>query len=95
MLVVEVFGDGPGEAQAVEVLVPRPISSRMTSERSVALLRMLAVSVISTMKVDWPRESVVGADAGEDAVDEADGGAVGGDEAADLGQQAIRATWRM
>jgi hypothetical protein len=38
-----------------KVLVPRPISSRMTRLRSVALLRMLAVSFISTMKVDWPR----------------------------------------
>src|SRR5579885_3225628 len=32
--------------------VPRPISSRTTSERSVALWMMLAVSFISTMKVD-------------------------------------------
>ena len=35
--------------------VPRPISSRMTNERSEALLMILAVSFISTMKVDWPR----------------------------------------
>ena len=36
------------------VLVPLPISSRMTSERGVAWFRMAAVSTISTMKVDWP-----------------------------------------
>ncbi len=48
-------------AQASEmpsnVLVPRPISSRMTRLRGVALFRMLAVSVISTMNVLWPRLS--------------------------------------
>lgn len=36
--------------------VPRPISSRMTRDFSVAWFRMRAVSLISTMKVDWPRE---------------------------------------
>ena len=35
--------------------VPRPISSRMTRLRDVALCRMFAVSCISTMNVDWPR----------------------------------------
>ncbi len=39
-----------------KVEVPRPISSRMTRLRAVALLGMLAVSFISTMKVDWPLE---------------------------------------
>ena len=39
------------------VAVPRPTSSRMISERSVALLRMFAVSCISTMNVDSPRAS--------------------------------------
>ncbi len=34
--------------------MPRPISSRMTSEREVARLRMAAVSTISTMKVERP-----------------------------------------
>ena len=47
-------------AQAMErpskVLVPRPISSRSTRLRGVALRRMLAVSIISTMKVEMPRE---------------------------------------
>ncbi len=38
-----------------KVEVPRPISSRTIRLRGVAWLRMLAVSVISTMKVDWPR----------------------------------------
>ena len=38
-----------------KVDVPRPISSRTTSERRVALWRMAAVSVISTMKVERPR----------------------------------------
>ena len=37
------------------VAVPRPISSRITRLREVALCRMFAVSCISTMKVDWPR----------------------------------------
>ena len=35
--------------------VPRPISSRITSERGVAWFRMAAVSTISTMKVERPR----------------------------------------
>ena len=38
-----------------KVAVPRPISSRMTRLRDVAVCRMFAVSCISTMKVDWPR----------------------------------------
>ena len=38
-----------------KVAVPRPISSRMTSERAVAWFRMPAVSTISTMKVERPR----------------------------------------
>src|SRR5215472_3813787 len=46
-------------AQAIDnpskVAVPRPISSKMTSARSPAWLRMAAVSTISTMKVEWPR----------------------------------------
>ena len=37
-----------------KVLVPRPISSMRTRECSVALCRMLAVSSISTMKVERP-----------------------------------------
>ena len=36
------------------VLVPRPISSNSTRLRGVRLLRMAAVSFISTMKVDSP-----------------------------------------
>ena len=45
----------------------------MTSERSVAWLRMAAVSTISTMKVERPRAQVVGgADAREQAIDDAD-----------------------
>ena len=39
-----------------KVLVPRPISSSRTSERGERLFRMVAVSSISTMKVDSPRE---------------------------------------
>ena len=69
------------------VLVPRPISSRMISESAVALRRMFAVSLISTMKVLWPPGQIVRrADAGEDAVDDADRRAVRGHEAADLRQ---------
>ena len=36
--------------------VPRPISSRSTSERDERLCRIMDVSSISTMKVDSPRE---------------------------------------
>ena len=46
-------------AQAIDrpskVAVPRPISSRITSARSPAWLRIAAVSTISTMKVERPR----------------------------------------
>src|SRR6187200_1632962 len=42
-----------------KVEVPRPISSRIMRLRSVALLTMLAVSFISTMKVDCPRENTI------------------------------------
>ena len=45
-------------AQAIEspskVDVPRPISSRIRRLLGVAFLKILATSVISTMKVDWP-----------------------------------------
>ena len=37
------------------VLVPRPISSKRTSDLSVTLLRMAADSSISTINVDSPR----------------------------------------
>ena len=36
------------------MLVPRPISSRITRDRGVAWFKMAAVSTISTMNVDWP-----------------------------------------
>ena len=52
---VQMLDRRPGDRQAVEGRVPRPISSRMTKERSVAWLRMAAVSTISTMKVERPR----------------------------------------
>ena len=38
------------------VLVPRPISSSTIRLRDVALFKMFAVSVISTMNVDCPRD---------------------------------------
>ena len=38
------------------VLVPRPISSSTIRLRGVALFKMFAVSVISTMNVDCPRD---------------------------------------
>ena len=38
-----------------KVEVPRPTSSSRIRERAVALLRMFAVSFISTRKVLWPR----------------------------------------
>ena len=37
-----------------KVEVPRPISSRISRDWAVACFRMEAVSLISTMKVDWP-----------------------------------------
>ena len=37
-----------------KVEVPRPISSRIRSDAAVACLRIEAISLISTMKVDWP-----------------------------------------
>ena len=37
--------------------MPRPISSRITRLRGVAVLRIRAVSVISTMNVLWPRDN--------------------------------------
>ena len=42
-------------ARPSRVAVPRPISSTTTSERGPARLRMAAVSIISTMKVERPR----------------------------------------
>ena len=45
----------PRDAQAVEVAVPRSISSRTTRLFDVAPLRICAVSCISTMNVDCPR----------------------------------------
>ena len=39
-----------------KVLVPRPISSRISRECRVAWRRMSATSVISTMKVDCPAD---------------------------------------
>ena len=54
----------------------------------VAVLRIRAVSVISTMNVLWPRvSSSLAPDAGEDAVGHADRGLAGGHEAADLRHQ--------
>ena len=45
-------------AQAMDrpskVEVPRPTSSRISRLLGVANFRMVAISVISTMKVDWP-----------------------------------------
>ncbi len=38
-----------------KVAVPRPTSSRITRLSALAWWRMLAVSIISTMKVDSPR----------------------------------------
>ncbi len=54
--IVQKFGHRPGDAHAVKVLVPRPISSRITRLRPVALCRILAVSCISTIKVLCPWE---------------------------------------
>ena len=53
----DVISVGPNGGNPANPLpTPRPISSRMMSERWVALLRMFAVSFISTMKVLCPRE---------------------------------------
>jgi hypothetical protein len=52
-LVVQVRGDAEARARPSKVLVPRPISSISTSECGVAVCRICAASVISSMKVDW------------------------------------------
>ena len=78
------------------MLVPRPISSISTRLRAVALLRILAVSVISTIKVERPESEIIRRpDAGEDAVDGADAGAVGGHEAPIWASSTMSAVWRM
>ena len=53
-LLDQLAGDRPGQGRPSKVEVPRPISSISTRLCSVALCRMLAVSVISTMKVERP-----------------------------------------
>ena len=95
--VVQVLGDGPGDGEAVEGAGAAADLVEDDSERSVAWLRMMAVSLISTMKVDWPRGEVVGgADAGEDAVDEAERGATRPGRRRRSGPSAtISAIWRM
>jgi len=61
-------------AQAIGYTIVRcwcraPISSRISKLRVVAWWRMLAVSIISTIKVDCPSmDLILGADAGEYAV---------------------------
>ena len=53
--IVEVLGDRPGDRQAVE---GRRAAADLVEDhqaRRVAWWRMLAVSIISTMKVEWPR----------------------------------------
>ena len=76
--------------------MPRPISSRMTRLRGVALLRMLAASVISTMNVLWPAAQLVaGADAREDAIGQADLGLAAGTKLPIWASSVSSATWRM
>src|SRR5450755_3884603 len=64
------------------VAVPRPTSSRTMSDDDVALLRMFAVSCISTMNVDSPRARW--SDAREDAIENAECRFRGGDKTAGL-----------
>ena len=53
--------------------MPRPISSRITSERGPAWFRIAAVSTISTMKVERPRaRSSAAPTRREDGIDDAD-----------------------
>ncbi len=53
--VMEVFRDTPGDGQAVECGGAAPDFVENHEAAAVALLRMFAVSFISTMKVDCPR----------------------------------------
>ena len=54
---MEVFGDGPGDGETVEGGgAAADLVEDDERSLSVAWLRMRAVSLISTMKVDWPRE---------------------------------------
>ena len=41
-------------AKPSKVEVPRPISSRISSDRAVAFFKISATSDISTINVDWP-----------------------------------------
>ena len=67
--------------------MPRPISSRMTSACGPAWLRIAAVSIISTMKVERPRaRSSAAPTRREQAVDDADMGGARRHVGADLGE---------
>ena len=68
-----------------KVEVPRPISSKISSECAVACRRISATSLISTMKVDWPpaRSSLAPIRVKMRSTT-ADAGGAGGNERADL-----------
>ena len=88
-------GSGPrysamaqARARPSSVEVPRPISSRMTSGSAGGVVEDVGGLGHFDHEGGLAAGEVVGgADAGEDAVDEADGGGLGGDEGAGLGHQ--------
>jgi hypothetical protein len=59
----------------------------MTRLRDVAVLRILAVSTISTMNVLWPRQFIAGTDASKDSIGDPDFADSAGTKRTGLGQQ--------
>ena len=84
--VVDVLGDRPGQRDAVEGAGAAADLVEDHQAAGVALFRMLAVSVISTMKVLWPRLSSSVAPTRAKRRSTMPIRAAGGDEAADLRQ---------
>ena len=87
-VVVEVFDDGPGERDAV---VGAGAAADFVEDHQAAR-RGGVEDVRGLDHFDHERalaaaEFIAGADAGEDAIDEAEDGFAGGDEAADLGHE--------
>ena len=76
----QVLGDRPGDGDAVEGRGAAADLSRITKPRSVALFMMLAVSFISTMKVERPKARSSELHARRRCVDHPDVCAVGRDD---------------
>ena len=95
-VVVQVLGDRPGERDAVErARAPADLVEDDQAARRGVVEDVGRLGHLDHERALAPAQLVGRADAGEEAVDDADPGPLGRDEAADLGQDAIRATWRM